>query len=139
MATAVMPFSHVQFGRYFAVRERGSTFTTELRAGVVTFLTVSEVTAAAVEAQGLLGPPTPWKERLPCLHLVSCTAAPNSILFLGLVVSSSDGVLLLMQVAYILAVNSAILADTGGTCSDADCTVCGLQLQQLPCNYSRAP
>lgn len=31
--------------------------------------------------------------------------------------------LLHMQTSYILAVNSGILSDTGGTCSDADCTV----------------
>jgi hypothetical protein len=30
-----------------------------------------------------------------------------------------------VQICYILAVNSGILADTGGTCSDADCTVSG--------------
>jgi hypothetical protein len=28
-----------------------------------------------------------------------------------------------LQTSYILAVNSGILSDTGGTCSDANCTV----------------
>lgn len=51
-------------GQYFELSARGSTFWTELRAGLVMFLTV----------------------------------------------------------AYILAVNSQIISDTGGTCSDADCT-----------------
>lgn len=47
-----------QVGRYFKLKERGSTFTTEMRAGLATFLTL----------------------------------------------------------AYILAVNAAILTDSGGTC-----------------------
>lgn len=50
-------------GKYFKLKERGSTFTTELRAGTATFLTM----------------------------------------------------------AYILAVNASILADSGGTCSVSDC------------------
>ncbi|KXZ52152.1 hypothetical protein GPECTOR_10g781 [Gonium pectorale] len=52
-------------GRYFCLKERGSKFTTELRAGTVTFLTM----------------------------------------------------------AYILAVNGAIVADTGGPCGVDDCAV----------------
>eukprot|EP00878_Enallax_costatus_P021899 GHUV01023210.1.p1 GENE.GHUV01023210.1~~GHUV01023210.1.p1 ORF type:complete len:135 (+),score=10.62 GHUV01023210.1:16-420(+) len=58
-------------GRYFQIREREST--TEVRAGIVTFLTV----------------------------------------------------------CYILAVNLGILADTGATGSDADCTVSGLLVVAL--------
>ncbi|WIA33567.1 hypothetical protein OEZ86_006691 [Tetradesmus obliquus] len=62
-------------GRYFHLRERGSTFSTEIRAGIVCFLTI----------------------------------------------------------CYILAVNSGILADTGGTCSDADCT--GPRAGQPGCRF----
>jgi AGZA family xanthine/uracil permease-like MFS transporter len=51
-------------GRYFKLKERGSSFTTEMRAGLATFLTL----------------------------------------------------------AYILAVNAAILTDSGGTCRQSDCT-----------------
>jgi AGZA family xanthine/uracil permease-like MFS transporter len=63
-------------GQYFQLKERRSTFTTELRAGLVTFLTTS----------------------------------------------------------YILAVNSGILSDTGGTCSDADCT--GPKAGQPGCRFT---
>ncbi|ESW12094.1 hypothetical protein PHAVU_008G084300 [Phaseolus vulgaris] len=54
-----------RFGKRFKLVERGSTFTTELRAGTATFLTM----------------------------------------------------------AYILAVNATIIADSGGTCSVSDCTL----------------
>ncbi len=33
---------HLQVGKYFQLKERKSTFTTELRAGTVTFLTVRQ-------------------------------------------------------------------------------------------------
>jgi hypothetical protein len=39
--------------------------------------------------------------------------------------------LLPLQTSYILAVNSGILSDTGGTCTDADCTVGPLLTWQL--------
>jgi hypothetical protein len=38
---------------------------------------------------------------------------------------------LALQTSYILAVNSGILSDTGGTCTDADCTVGALLTWQL--------
>eukprot|EP00775_Hariotina_reticulata_P005975 gene5975-6214_t len=63
-------------GKYFHLKERKSTFTTELRAGLVCFLTTS----------------------------------------------------------YILAVNSGILSDTGGTCTDADCT--GPKKGQPGCRFT---
>lgn len=40
--------------------------------------------------------------------------------------SLNSGVGVRLQTSYILAVNSGILSDTGGTCTDADCTVRGL-------------
>ncbi|WIA36283.1 hypothetical protein OEZ86_007609 [Tetradesmus obliquus] len=63
-------------GSYFELKQRGSTFSTEIRAGIVTFLTTS----------------------------------------------------------YILAVNSGILSDTGGTCTDADCT--GPKAGQPGCRFT---
>ncbi|KAK7374054.1 hypothetical protein VNO80_07479 [Phaseolus coccineus] len=57
--------AETRFGKRFKLVERGSTFTTELRAGTATFLTM----------------------------------------------------------AYILAVNATIIADSGGTCSVSDCTL----------------
>ena len=40
----------------------------------------------------------------------------------------------LLQMAYIMSVNANIIADTGGPCSTADCTV---SLQLLTCSYRR--
>ncbi|KAG9445328.1 hypothetical protein H6P81_016668 [Aristolochia fimbriata] len=71
-------------GKYFKLAARGTSFTTELRAGTATFLTM----------------------------------------------------------AYILAVNASILADSGATCSPADCTpTCSLDpgLSSCPTEALRAP
>jgi hypothetical protein len=46
--------------------------------------------------------------------------------------------LLALQTSYILAVNSGILSDTGGTCTDADCTVGPLLTWQLQLSLSAA-
>ncbi|WIA38688.1 hypothetical protein OEZ86_001993 [Tetradesmus obliquus] len=71
-------FAASRVGQYFQVKQRGSTFSTEVRAGLVTFLTT----------------------------------------------------------CYILAVNAGILSDSGGNCSDADCT--GPKAGQPGCRFDDA-
>ncbi|KIY95064.1 putative MFS transporter, AGZA family, xanthine/uracil permease, partial [Monoraphidium neglectum] len=83
-------FSDSKVGRYFDVKGRGSTFTTEIRAGLVTFLTSERARGGGA-----------------------------------------------MVAAYILAVNSAILSQSGGTCSDADCT--GPTAGQPGCRFNNDP
>ena len=82
-------------GKYFQLKERNSTFTTELRAGTVTFLTVG---CACLACAALL----PGCDGLPgvLMRLLWCT-----------------------QMAYILTVNALILSDTGGPCGPNNCTV----------------
>ncbi|KXZ42887.1 hypothetical protein GPECTOR_112g257 [Gonium pectorale] len=66
-------------GRYFCLKERKAKFSTEIRAGTVTFLTMASMP-------------------------VCCIPASTEAL------------------AYILAVNGAIVSDTGGPCTVHDCT-----------------
>lgn len=52
-----------QAGRYFHLRERGSTFSTEIRAGIVCFLTVSWQQLRVQYYSGLFA---------SCIHKLSC-------------------------------------------------------------------
>jgi hypothetical protein len=83
----------LQVGKYFRLKERNSTFTTELRAGTVTFLTVRRAWVA-------------YSWGAAWYHGVQLNARPWS-----------------SQMAYILTVNALILSDTGGPCGPNNCTV----------------
>ena len=104
-------------GKYFHLKERGSNLTTEIRAGIVTFLTSA--------SPGL-------QRQAPCLSCLSCpplvrVTSPSLCISPPLPLAPSlppraPAPPPSPKASYILAVNSSILADSGGTCSDADCT-----------------
>ena len=80
----------LQVGRFFKIKDRKSTFFTEIRAGTITFVTVGRTTCSL----GL------WFYAI--VYRFSISAA---------------------QTAYILVVNALLLSDTGGSCSEQNCTV----------------
>lgn len=147
----------LQVGRYFDVKGRGSTFTTEIRAGLVTFLTSERARGGGAmvgawgggeeSAQGRRARRS-WavqqheRRGLRALCLAAgCDAAmalqpppcPQPLLPL----SPHGNPHPTPPAAYILAVNSAILSQSGGTCSDADCT--GPTAGQPGCRFNNDP
>lgn len=156
----------MQVGRYFQLKERGSTLTTELRAGTVTFLTVGEVHIGILRAW--LRSPASQTSGKQASSAMSCGARSGCQYWRTLSMQGdADGqspphmelghasnpmaarafaselrqiihacstpeldtgickftFCPCMQIAYILAVNASIVADTGGPCGPADCTV----------------
>lgn len=137
----------LQVGRAFQFKQRNAKFSTELRAGLITFLMASgrrgrslRPPSAAKAALLQMCPPTAGSS--PIWALISgirgCHESQLSLLA-GLLpapaVADKHTALLhsgpplppclpLVQVSYILAVNPTILATTGGTCDPQ--TVCGV-------------
>jgi xanthine/uracil/vitamin C permease (AzgA family) len=108
--------------------DRKSRLSTELRAGIVTFLTAWCVWLGANEDGYRVPPAAPWGSArawrvaifiplvTPLSHPLPTTTKPP------LTTTTPHPSTTKQTNSYILAVNSAILADTGGPCSDNDCT-----------------
>jgi hypothetical protein len=92
-------FAQSRLGRFFDIEHRRTTLTAEMRAGLVGFLTVS-CCWGFFRGRALL----PDRQARPPTRALSAQTPKKA------------------QICYIVAVNPAILGETGGPCSPADCT-----------------